>query len=232
MMIYIFSSTTPPMKIPDAPPLPFSLSNSSKTPVLITTSFPSEPKESSPSPPIAPTINEYHQQPRIIERKTSIKATSPVRIAANIEIGRLVMEDIAKRELDNMCELYYQDILEEIIQSDFEKPSIPEVILAVITDLTHDDDDGDEQQPMEFEDDDDDKNSVYYFNQDKLRSDSPLVMNTNGDIDDYYTRVHQAVTNGNDHGSVRSTNSSDQSIAIIPIVDQTSNYLQVIFNIF
>ena len=85
------------------------------------------------------------------------------------------------------------------------------------------------QQEIEFENHN--NNSIYYFNQDK----SPFKFticnnNTNGDIDYYYTRVHQTCNEWiNDHDTVRSTNSSDQSIGLIPTIDQTSNYLQVKF---
>jgi len=133
------------------------------------------------------------------------------------------MEDLAERELNNICEFYYQDLLEEVIQSDFEKPSIPEVILAVVTDLTNDEDD-----EIEFENNNNNnQTSIYYFNHDTSNSSS--IINTKNDLDYYYTRVHQAVTNVNGYDTTRSTNSSDQSVILIPIIDQTSNELQVKF---
>jgi hypothetical protein len=136
------------------------------------------------------------------------------------------MEDLAERELKNLCEYYYQNLLEEVIQSDFEKPSIPEVILAVITDFTNDDDDNEQ---IHFENNYNNQIPIYYFNPDALRSNSPSVLNTNNDIDSYYTRVHQAGTDVDGHDTARSTNSSDQSIILIPIIDQTENGLQVKF---
>ena len=117
------------------------------------------------------------------ERKPSLKEIKNIRI----EIDRLNMEDLIERELNNL----YENLLEEIIQSDFEQPSIPEVILAVITDLTKD----------EVE------NSIYYFNPDD---------STNNELESYYTRMHQTVKKLNDHDTSRSTNSSDQSINLIP----------------
>jgi hypothetical protein len=218
--------------IPKAPPLPSFLLNST-TPVIITTQFPSralsEPKESSPIPPIVNGFNE--QQINIRERKPSLseklKETTTVRIDANIEIGRLEIEDLAEIELNNLCEFYYQDLLEEIIQSDFEKPSIPEVILAVITDLTKDDNDNNK---IEYENNNNNnhQNSIYYFNQNIPVLNSSSVINPNDDIDYYYTRVNQTATNVNGHDTIRSANNSDQSIALIPIIDQTSNEIQVI----
>ncbi len=161
----------------------------------------------------------------------TIPNTSNVRIDTSIEIGRLEMEDLAEKELNTIYESYVNSLLEEVIQSDFEKPSIPEVILAVITDLTNDDDgdrDRDQQSSTNF-------NQIYNFNQDKARSSSPITFNnntngTNGDIDPYYTRVHQTVTNVNglsNHGSIRSTTSSTQSTGLITATESTSNYLQV-----
>jgi hypothetical protein len=154
------------------------------------------------------------------ERKASLseklKEIPTVHIGTNIEIDRLEMEDLDERELNNLCEFYYQNLLEEVIQSDFEKPSIPEVILAVITDLTNEDNEG--VDVIEFENNT--QNSIYYFNQDT---------NTNNDIEYYYTRIHQAAPNVNDHDTELSTNSSDQSITLVPIIDQTSNELQVKF---
>jgi hypothetical protein len=171
------------------------------------------------------------------ERKASLseklKEIPTVHIGTNIEIDRLEMEDLDERELNNLCEFYYQNLLEEVIQSDFEKPSIPEVILAVITDLTNDDDNEQQQQPPS-----NNLNQIYNFNQDKARSSSPMPYNnsntngTNGDIDHYYTRVHQTVNNVsglNNHDSIRSTNSSTQSLGLITLPEPTSNYLQVKF---
>jgi hypothetical protein len=213
--------------IPKAPPLPSFLLNS-KTPVIITTQFPSrslpEPKE---SPPISPIINGFNtQQDHIIEREPSfteeVQDTSTVRLSANIEVGRLEMKDLAQRELNHLCEYYYQDLLEEVIQSDFDKPSIPEVILAVITDLTAEDE-------FQLEDIHNHQNPMYYFNPPISHSNSSSMINTNDDIDTYYTRVHQAATNSNGQDSARSATSSDQSITLVPIIDQTSNELQVRF---
>jgi len=161
----------------------------------------------------------------------TIPNASNVRIDANIEIGRLEMEDLAQKELNNIYESYINDLIEEVIQSDFEKPSIPEVILAVITDLTNDDDGNDhpqQQKPLN------NLNQIYNFNQDKIRSSSPNTFNNtngiNGDIDHYYTRVHQKVANVNglnNHDSMRSTNSSNKSIGLTSAVDPSSNPLQV-----
>ena len=146
------------------------------------------------------------------------------------------MEDLAGKELNLVYESYINDLIEEVIQSDFEKPSIPEVILAVITDLTNDDDhypNTDQQQHLnEF-------NKIYNFSQDnKARSTSPIIYNnnnnngTNGDIDNYYKSVHQTITNVNginNHDTVRSTTSSNQSIGLTSsTTDPTSNYVQVI----
>jgi hypothetical protein len=145
------------------------------------------------------------------------------------------MEDLAQKEFNKICESYINDLIEEVIQSDFEKPSIPEVILAVITDLTHDDNNDDHDHTSDqqhfngF-------NQIYNFSQDKTRSISPIVYNnnngTNGDIDPYYTRVHQTGKIGsglNNHDSVRSTNSSSQSIGLTSTADPTASYLQVKF---
>ena len=88
-------------------------------------------------------INGFDQpQNKVTERRPSImaKVQEPVAVnlSVNIEIDRLEMEDLTERELNQRCEYYYQELLEEVIQSDSEQPSIPEVILAVITDLTND----------------------------------------------------------------------------------------------
>ena len=160
---------------------------------------------------------------------------SNVRIDANIEIGRLEMEDLAEKESTKIYESYVNDLIEEVIQSDFEKPSIPEVILAVITDLTNDDDHQEQQllPPLPAAPSNN-LNQIYNFNQEKPRSASPSAYpnsnGTNGDIEHYYTRVHQTVanTNGfNNHDSVRSNTSSNQSIALATVPDPTANYLQV-----
>ncbi|CAF4370365.1 unnamed protein product, partial [Adineta steineri] len=102
-------------------------------------------------------------------------------------------------------------------------------ILSVITDLTADDVDDDDieqtcEEEIEFETDNID--SIYYFKQDKPRLNSSPMLNTNNDIDYYYTCVRQAVENGNDHDTMRSINNSDQIIPIISNIDQTSNSLQ------
>ena len=58
-------------------------------------------------------------------------------MGAQIEINRLELDDLTRRTAVNKaCESFYHDLLEEVLQSDFEQPSIPEVILAVITELT------------------------------------------------------------------------------------------------
>jgi hypothetical protein len=216
-------TTKPPITIPKAPPLPsFLLNSTTKTPKVITTQFPSEVKQSSPPPPVVNGHNK--QQTNIIERKPSISEDLKEVSTVRIEIGRLEMKDLAERELNNLCELHYQNLLEEVIQSDFEKPSIPEVILAVITDLTNDEN---EQHQQEIEFENHNNNSIYYFNLNRSPSNSPSVINTNSDIDYYYTNMHQNVMNNNDHDTERSTDSSDQNIALIPIIDQTSDYLQV-----
>lgn len=163
--------------------------------------------------------HDKQQETNITERKPSIKEMSPVHINGNIEIGRLEMEDITERELNNLCEYYYEDLLEEIIQSDFEKPSIPEVILAVITDLTNDD----EENKIDLENND----SIYYFNQDTPHSTSSSIINSNNDMDIYYTQVNRTKTNFNGHDTVASTDSSDKSVALIPIINETSDELQV-----
>lgn len=165
---------------------------------------------------------------------------SNVRIDANIEIGRLEMDDVAEKEPTKIFESYVNDLIEEVIQSDFEKPSIPEVILAVITDLTNDDDRHEGQlPPPPVVPAPTNLNQVYNFNQDKPRSTSPMpypnTNGTNGDIEHYYTRVHQTVTNingVNNHDSVRSTNSSNQSIALATVPEPTSNYVQVGLRVF
>ncbi|UJR33757.1 hypothetical protein I4U23_021184 [Adineta vaga] len=157
------------------------------------------------------------------------------RPANNIEVGRLDTEDLASKEFIRIHESYINDLIEEVIQSDFEKPSIPEVILAVITDLTHDDD------QEEAEDNDlvqqhlNGFNQIYNFNQDKGHSSSSTIYHnnqnngTNGDIDHYYTRVNQVTTHlngGSNHDTVRSTNSSSQSIGLTSSTDPSSTYAQ------
>ena len=157
------------------------------------------------------------------------------------------MEDLAEKEFNQIYESYIDHLLEEVIQSDFEKPSIPEVILAVITDLTNDDrhhDDDDDDDDRNYHNDEDNHTDlplangierVYNFNQDKFRSASPHVNNNthstiNNDIDYYYTHVHQTVANTNDisnHDSIRSTNSSNQSIGLLSTADAAPTYVQV-----
>ncbi|CAF0754749.1 unnamed protein product [Rotaria sordida] len=160
----------------------------------------------------------------------TIQNASNVRIGGNIEIGRLEMKDLADKELDNIYESYINDLIEEVIQSDFEKPSIPEVILAVITDLTNDDDDADQNNQQQYLDD---FNQIYNFSQDKPHPTQPIVYNNynndaNGDIDNYYTRVHQTIKTSSgltNHDSIRSTNSSNQSTGLPSATDPTSTYL-------
>ena len=185
----------PTMPIPKAPPLPSFLSNNS-TPVILTTQFPSvTPPEPTTLPPLPPTTNKTRKsRPVIVERRPSMTVnepdTSAVRIEANIEIGRLQMKDLAERELTRLCERHYQDLLEEVIQSDTEKPSIPEVILAVITELTNDED--------EFNENSNYRTSIEPFNQDTSYS--------TDDTELYYPPMQPVTTN-----ALRSTNSSDQS---------------------
>jgi len=159
--------------------------------------------------------------------------TSNVRLNTNVEVGRLQMEDLAEKELNRIYESYVDDLLEEIIQSDFEKPSIPEVILAVITDLTNDDETESETQviPIESQMYNNDGEQVYNFGSDKLCSTSaiPTNNNSNGDTDYYYTRVHQSVSNSHDlsaQDSIRSTTSSSQSLGLVSSIEPSSNYLQ------
>jgi hypothetical protein len=178
----------------------------------------------------------------------TVPATSNVRLNGNVAVGRLQMQDLADKESSRIYAEYIDDLLEEVIQSDFEKPSIPEVILAVITDLTNDGDDDDNNhlhnegnhellihmdQPYLNGSD-----QIYNFNQDKARSTSPIVINVNHsdtndnnvDIDYYYTRVHQAAANTHDlsnHDTIHSTNSSNQSVGVISNMETSSNYLQV-----
>lgn len=181
----------PTMLIPKAPPLPSFLSNGTipvlskgESPVKISL----EPKTLPPRPPM---VN-GGRKPRhvIVERQPSITEnladTSAVRIGGTIEVGRLQMKDLAERELDHLCEQHFQQLLEEVIQSDFEKPSIPEVILAVITELTNEDD------TEQFEKNSHHSIPIYQINHD-----------TSYSIDDtelYYPRP------------IQSTDGSDQSI--------------------
>jgi hypothetical protein len=222
-------SPSPPAQIkrltPTPPPIPQLVVNGHKKkttpPGTITR------QEKAPSPDKVKSAPNKSLSSSIFVPPPIIPNTSNVLVSANIEIGRLEMEDLAEKELNNIYESYVNNLIEEVIQSDFEKPSIPEVILAVITDLTNDDDVN--QQPSN------NFNQIYNFNQDKARSSSPNTYNngTNGDIDHYYTRVHQKAANINGlttHDSIRSTNSSNKSIGLMSTADPASNYLQV--NIF
>ena len=151
------------------------------------------------------------------------------------------MEDLAEKEMNRFYESYVDGLLEEIIQSDFEKPSIPEVILAVITDLTNDDEgssDIDDNHPNHIDlPHSNGLPQIYNFGQDKARSSSPITLTSNtnghainGEMDYYYTRVQQTVANVHDlsnHDSIRSTSSSNQSVAILSAAEPASNYLQV-----
>jgi hypothetical protein len=226
------SSPVPAKRLTPTPPPPPSVLNGHKKK---TTPPGSLSQQKAPSPEkVKPTINKPLQSSIFVPPPT-IPNGSNIRIAANVEIGRLEIEDLAGKELNSVYESYINDLIEEVIQSDFEKPSIPEVILAVITDLTNDDDNHqntDQQHLNDF-------SKIYNFSQNKARSTSPIITNnnnntngTNGDIDHYYKRVHQAIAtvNGvNNHGSIRSTNSSSQSIGLTSSTDPTSNYLQVQF---
>ena len=189
----LFSSTSmpPTMPIPKAPPLPSFLSNGAipklESPVKIS----SEPTTLPPRPPMAnggrrPRHVIVERQPSITENLTD---TSTVRIGGTIEVGRLQMKDLAERELDHLCEQHFQQLLEEVIQSDFEKPSIPEVILAVITELTNDDD------TEQFEKNSHHSIPVYQINQD-----------TSYSTDD--TELHYPKP----MNLMRSTDGSDQSL--------------------
>ncbi|CAM4879525.1 unnamed protein product [Rotaria socialis] len=158
----------------------------------------------------------------------TIPNASNVRIGANIEIGRLEMEDLAGKEFNSIYESYINDLIEEVIQSDFEKPSIPEVILAVITDLTNDDDNDNQNTNQPYTNE---FNQVYNFNQDKSHLVPQIAYNNgtaNGDLDSYYTRVHQTVIHVNgstNHDSVLSTNSSNQSNVVPLPTEPAANYL-------
>ncbi|CAF2709530.1 unnamed protein product [Rotaria sp. Silwood2] len=224
------SSPTIPIKrlVPTTPP-PVTVNGQINKSTLSETNI----QQKVPSPEkIKSTNNKLLSSSSIFVPPPTIPNASNVRIGGNIEIGRLEMKDLADKESDNIYESYINDLIEEVIQSDFEKPSIPEVILAVITDLTNDDDDdviqnNDQQYLNDF-------NQIYNFNQDKLHTAQPIVYNnynngTNGDIDNYYTRVHQTVKNASgitNHDSMRSTNSSNQSTGVTSAAaEPTSTYL-------
>ena len=228
------------------PPQPRPLTNGHKKP---STPPGTINKGKIPSPEkIKPTIQKPIPSP-IFVPPPIVPTISNVRLGANLEVGRLQMEDLAEKEFNQIYESYIDHLLEEVIQSDFEKPSIPEVILAVITDLTnddrhHDDDDDDDGGDRDYPNDEGNHidlpvantlERVYHFNQDKFRSASPHVNNNtqstiNNDIDYYYTHVHQTVANTNDisnHDSIRSTNSSNQSIGLLSTADAVPSYVQV-----
>ena len=124
---------------------------------------------------------------------------------------------LSEKELNALCELFYQGLLEEVIQSDFEKPSIPEVILAVITDLTNDDD----KKPQDS--DNNPSSAVYYFNQEQDQPPTATIASTSADIEQYYAHVRQSITETNGHDSMRSTKSSSSSIDVIPMDDRTED---------
>ncbi len=217
-----------PTSLPPPPPVPIPIVNGHKKKTTPPATLIQPPR--APSPDRVKSTTHKSLSSSIFVPPPTLPNTSNVRIDANIEIGRLEMEDLTEKDLNKIYESYVNDLIEEIIQSDFEKPSIPEVILAVITDLTNDDD-NEQQQPSS-----NNLNQIYNFNQDKARSSSPMPYNnpntngTNGDIDHYYTRVHQTVNNAsglNNHDSIRSTNSSTQSLGLITLPEPTSNYLQV-----
>ncbi|UJR13522.1 hypothetical protein I4U23_000536 [Adineta vaga] len=228
--------------IPKASPLPSFTSNSNitnnpasngttKPPIVLTTQFPSrsssEEKQtysSTSTQSLSPTLSK-------VNKDTKQHDIYPVRIGSNFAINRLEMEDLAERKLNKICESYYQDLLEEVIQSDFEKPSIPEVILSVITDLTADDENNnnnndnntednfsidDQLYDEEFENNNN-NNSIYYFKHNQSHSTSPSPIKTIGDIDYYYTSVRQAVSNGK---------SPDQNFILIPTANEVTNSLQ------
>ena len=190
-------------------------------------------QQKAPSPEkLKPSVNKPLPSPIFVPPPT-IPTTSN-RSNNATEVGRVETEDLPSKELTRIYEGYVNDLIEEVIQSDFEKPSIPEVILAVITDLTNDD---------EEEEEDNDHvrqhlngfNQIYNFNQDKGRSSSPTIYHnngTNGDIDHYYTRVHQSTThlNGvNNHDLVQSTNSSSQGTSLTSANDSAPAYSEVKF---
>ena len=64
---------------------------------------------------------------------------SAVPMGARIKVDRLQLEDLASQAaLNKAFDFVYEDLLNEVLQSDSEQPSIPEVILAVITEMTSD----------------------------------------------------------------------------------------------
>ncbi|CAF0747725.1 unnamed protein product [Adineta ricciae] len=183
-------------------------------------------QQKAPSPEkLKPSVNKPLPSPIFVPPPT-IPTTSN-RLNNATEVGRVETEDLLSKELTRIYEGYVNDLIEEVIQSDFEKPSIPEVILAVITDLTNDDEEEDSDHVQQHLNG---FNQIYNFNQDKGRSSSPTIYNnngTNGDIDRYYTRVHQSTThlNGvNNHDLVQSTNSSSQSTSLASANDPTPAY--------
>ena len=124
---------------------------------------------------------------------------------------------LSEKELNALCDLFYQGLLEEVIQSDFEKPSIPEVILAVITDLTNDD----SKKPSDSENDP--SSTVYYFNQEQDRPPTATVASSSAEIEHYYAHVRQSIPDANGHDSMRSTKSSSSSIDLIPLDDRVED---------
>ena len=254
------SSKTRAISEPKEAPPAVTLKPPSPPPAIV-----QRPTPTPPPPPAPTTVTNGHQKkttpPGTVSHEKAtvpksmsssifvppptVPPASNVRLNSNIEVGRLQMEDLAEKEMNRYYESYVDGLLEEVIQSDFEKPSIPEVILAVITDLTNDDDgdsldvDDNHLDPPNLPDPPYSNGSpqIYNFGQDKARSSSPIMIsgNTNGnaingEIDYYYTRVQQSVANVHDlsnHDSIRSTNSSNQSVAILPTTEPPSNYLQV-----
>ncbi|CAF0868970.1 unnamed protein product [Didymodactylos carnosus] len=143
------SETKPSIPKSSLPPatnkLPAPTIQQTKIPAKIVTP-PSPIQVKLPTPP--PLLSSMDKNPSV--------GVTTVRINGNerqpsprIEVGRLNMEDVkpTDRELDDICQVYVNSLIEEVIQSDFEKPSIPEVILAVITDLTNDETDVDVDYP-------------------------------------------------------------------------------------
>ncbi|CAF4433838.1 unnamed protein product, partial [Adineta steineri] len=122
--------TPAPPPPPPAPVIPIVNGHKKKTSLPNTQKVPSPEK-------VKPTNNKPLPSPIFVPPPT-IPNPAIARAAANIEVGRLEMEDLAQKELTIIYESYINDLIEEVIQSDFEKPSIPEVILAVMTDLTND----------------------------------------------------------------------------------------------
>lgn len=187
-------------------------------------------KPKTPSPEKTKTANNKVFPSSIFVPPPTIPNSSNVRIGAHIEIGRLELEDLAGKEYNSIYESYINDLIEEVIQSDFEKPSIPEVILAVITDLTNDEDEDNRNKNPQYTNN---AHPVYNFSQDKTHL-APQIMYNNGtannDIDNYYTHVHQTVVQVNgstNHDSVRSTNSSNPSAAVPSQPDPAAVYLTV-----